>query len=353
MDCGEAVQHYEPRFWGMDPVFSARVKLNIIDVLTLQPHPTIAGEPIMAEILNDPSPIFLAEVYCIVNHPVQSVHVMGDVVSIQRKARMVKYEGVILYLMYYVCTYVCHVVDDGTGVISCTQWRQEPDSDKGLVIPELGQLVSIWGKVSEYKAEKQLAVTTIVEHSDPNAEPLHWLEVAHLKKTVYSRPFSLPPGLASGPHVGVSLKDSTKEAVLRFLNDSCSGRHFTLEQLSANPHLLSRCMESVGDNPSSDEVSTVIASVVQKLPDTGVVIPALGVGRQRDTLLYEVKISSSLKVFFNDFFFVQVFSAKKHLCPLILEYIQRKEKTTESEYLLASPWPPGLPSPSPGDGAKL
>lgn len=40
----DGVQHYEPRFWGVDPVFSARVKLNIIDVLTLQPHPTIAGE---------------------------------------------------------------------------------------------------------------------------------------------------------------------------------------------------------------------------------------------------------------------------------------------------------------------
>lgn len=38
-----AFQHYEPRFWGLDPVFSTRVRLNIIDVLSLQPHPTIPG----------------------------------------------------------------------------------------------------------------------------------------------------------------------------------------------------------------------------------------------------------------------------------------------------------------------
>lgn len=216
---------------------------------------------------------------------------MGDVVSIQKKAKMVKYEGVTLYMYVCVCRIciiIMYVVDDGTGVISCTQWRQEADSDKGLVLPELGQLVSIWGKVSEYKAEKQLTVTTIVEHADPNAEPLHWLEVVHLKRTVYSRPFSLPPGFVSGSHVGVSLEDSTKEAVLRFLNDSYSGRHFTLAQLSASPDLLSYCMERAGGNVSTDEVNTVISSVVQKLPEIGVLIPALGVGRQRDIMLYEV-----------------------------------------------------------------
>lgn len=39
----DGVEHYEPRFWGLDPVFSARVKLNIIDVKSLQSHPIISG----------------------------------------------------------------------------------------------------------------------------------------------------------------------------------------------------------------------------------------------------------------------------------------------------------------------
>ena len=43
LDIMSEFQHYEPRFWGLDPVFSTRVKLNIVDVLSLQPHPAIPG----------------------------------------------------------------------------------------------------------------------------------------------------------------------------------------------------------------------------------------------------------------------------------------------------------------------
>ena len=86
-------KYYEPRFWGLDPVFSARIKLNVMDVLSLEAHPSVPGEPDEMS-LNANELIFtLAEVYCISNHPVQSVQIMGDVVSIQKKSRMVKYEG--------------------------------------------------------------------------------------------------------------------------------------------------------------------------------------------------------------------------------------------------------------------
>ena len=33
------------------------------------------------------------DVYCILNHPVQSVQVMGDVISVQQKSRLVEYKG--------------------------------------------------------------------------------------------------------------------------------------------------------------------------------------------------------------------------------------------------------------------
>lgn len=97
------LEYYEPRFWGLDPVFSARVKLNIIDVISLQPYPTIPGIAYRItknskgnNLLLSPLPPLLLtepEVYCILNHPVQSVHIMGDVVSIHKKSRMVKYDG--------------------------------------------------------------------------------------------------------------------------------------------------------------------------------------------------------------------------------------------------------------------
>ena len=40
----EVEEFFPPRFWGLDPVFSAKVKLNIGDVLTLAPYPEFPGE---------------------------------------------------------------------------------------------------------------------------------------------------------------------------------------------------------------------------------------------------------------------------------------------------------------------
>lgn len=178
-------------------------------------------------------------------------------------------------------------MDDGTAVINCTQWYLEEDSEKGLFIPRLGQLVAVWGKLSEYRNQKQLTVTTIAEQKDPNAEPLHWLEVAHLKKAVYSRPFSLPPGISTGSQLEFSLKHCTKEAVLEFLKESC-GRHFTLPQLCADPELSRRCVERMGGGSiGKEQAMAAMFSTTQKLPEEGVVIPALGAGKQKETK-YEV-----------------------------------------------------------------
>ena len=37
---------FPPRFWGLDPLFSAKVKLNIRDVLKLEPYPEFPGQQI-------------------------------------------------------------------------------------------------------------------------------------------------------------------------------------------------------------------------------------------------------------------------------------------------------------------
>ena len=179
-------------------------------------------------------------------------------------------------------------------MLSCTHWRQEEDSDRGLVIPRLGQLVAMWGKLSEYREEKQLTVTAIVEQEDPNAEPLHWLEVAWLKRTVYSCPFSLPSGLLpSGPR---SLKDKVRETVLKFLKDTYSRKYFTLSELSASVELIAKaCRESsMGEGEGEEEEEAVakeVAPAIEELAETGVIIPALGVGRHIETK-YEVRLLS-------------------------------------------------------------
>lgn len=183
-----------------------------------------------------------------------------------------------------------YVVDDGTGVLSCTHWREQEDSDRGLHIPRLGQLVAVWGKLSEYLEAKQLTVTSIVEQTDPNAEALHWLEVINLKRTVYSFPFAPPPELLSGSLAIGSLKATIRESVLSFLDNSYSGKYFTLAELSASTDLAKHCTESiVSDVISEQAVMQEMTTVIQDLAETGVIIPAVGVGRHKETK-YEVSL---------------------------------------------------------------
>ena len=40
----EAVESFPPRFWGLDPLFSAKLKLNIRDVFNLSPYPEFPGK---------------------------------------------------------------------------------------------------------------------------------------------------------------------------------------------------------------------------------------------------------------------------------------------------------------------
>lgn len=119
-------------------------------------------------------------------------------------------------------------VDDGSGVVSCVQWRKTKDSSEGIYLARIGQLVSVLGQVDEFRDERQLRVTTISEffshriflqnlilcprkswsdggeavavvvtvpEDDPNAEPCHWLEVEQAWRTVYSTAFTLPAGV--------------------------------------------------------------------------------------------------------------------------------------------------------------
>lgn len=167
------------------------------------------------------------------------------------------------------------------------------DSDHGIAIPVLGQLVSVWGKVSEFRREKQLAVTTMVEQKDPNAEPLHWLEVVHLKQMVYSRPFSLPRGVLASAGLATGGGESHRHVlqccITSFLRTQCSSEHFTLKHLAVDSALLKACEErrELADW-TEHELMGEVDSVIQELPAMGVIIPALGVGLQKRETKYEV-----------------------------------------------------------------
>ena len=177
------------------------------------------------------------------------------------------------------------LVDDGTGVLNCTQWRQENDGEEGII--KLGQLVSVWGRLSEYRNEKELTVTTIVEQKEPNSEPLHWLEIAHLKETIYNKPFSLPPGVSRTLASTPSKQHTIQQAILAFLKEFWIGKPFTFQELSVNTSLVRYVMENASPDCSEQELSRKMAPVLQELALKGMVIPALGTGRQKERK-YEV-----------------------------------------------------------------
>ena len=186
-------------------------------------------------------------------------------------------------------------MDDGTGVMSCTQWRLVEDSDEGITILELGDLVSVWGKLSEFRNEKQLTVTSIVQQKDPNAEPLHWLEVVHLKRTVYSRPFLLPRGVLGIAEDSSGAMEFSRHVlhrcILSHLKASYSCGHFTLKELAKEEALLKTCRENVELSEwAEEELAKEMDLLVRDLPAEGIVIPAIGVGVQRMEVKYEVGV---------------------------------------------------------------
>lgn len=97
--------------------------------------------------------------------PILKVSVMGVVVRISLKRNSVTY-----------------YVDDGTGVIRCVKYLNNPNADTFVVdhYVQMGNLVSAKGNLALSETNEDmygfvimLSVVDIVE--DPNEEALHWL----------------------------------------------------------------------------------------------------------------------------------------------------------------------------------
>ena len=165
------------------------------------------------------------------------------------------------------------------------------DSEEGLVIPQLGQLVSVYGRVSEYREERQVKVNGICIEEDPNIEPLHWLEVIQLKRTVYAKPFSLPLGVSTQsmvPHKAV--RETVTGTVLHYIQTL--GRSFTLSELQRDEKLGEACLDAVSKNCSHSEWSEVevtreLTAVISTLPKDGHVV-STGLTTLAADVVYEV-----------------------------------------------------------------
>jgi hypothetical protein len=148
--------YLKAKYFGLDPLFSTHVKLFLGDVLALTDYPDQPG------------------VFAVLNHPVQTVHVMGDVVLVDHRRYFTSYS-----------------IDDGTGSVECIRWYNKDPVPR----IRLGQLVSVYGKLVDYRGARQIRVYQIFAEGNPNTEVLHMAAILRLKSTVYKTPFSMPVDL--------------------------------------------------------------------------------------------------------------------------------------------------------------
>jgi len=153
------------------------MKMFVKEIQNLQEHPDYKG------------------VYCYnKTHPVIRVEILGHIVSLDVKEKLTTYG-----------------VDDGSGTIPCCRWHSsDHSSDSAVGKFSLGQLVTVQGKISVFREQRQLTVDLIYAESDPNAEVMFWLEAVNLGNMIYSGPFT--PSIKD---FQAGFSDMSKEAQLK------------------------------------------------------------------------------------------------------------------------------------------
>ncbi|CAM9493143.1 unnamed protein product [Ectocarpus sp. 4 AP-2014] len=150
--------------WGLNPLFWSYVKLVIRDVHGLG---TLGGI--------DDSHVLHGD------KAIHRVEVSGVVVHVKPGAT--KASG----------SYVKYILDDGTGLLPCTQYERHAGTGathRGQSERhELGELLIVQGKLKRYRGAREVAITSASKPTDPNQETLHWLRCVELGKTVYRSPF--------------------------------------------------------------------------------------------------------------------------------------------------------------------
>ncbi|KAI8349627.1 hypothetical protein EDC96DRAFT_519916 [Choanephora cucurbitarum] len=141
---------------GIDPLFLTHAKLIIRHVLELN--------------TSENTPIDLYD-YC--GHRIKFVEICGILVAIELSSTSYRY-----------------TVDDGTGTIECVLWLNSMKLDNNRPF-ELGTTVSIMGKISTVRDQKQITVYDLYPTQDPHLEVTHFLQAIQLQKT-YQQQFKKP-----------------------------------------------------------------------------------------------------------------------------------------------------------------
>lgn len=173
--------------WGLDPIFSANAKLYIKDILQIKESKHIPG-------------IFFYN-----SHPVSKVDILGTVVLTREKDN------------FYI-----YGVDDGTGVISCTCWkntrlyeglpsvpgtsahqaiagglniaeqlRKLQEHEQKNVKLDIGDIIQVRGHIKVFRGQREIVAQSYSKVDDPvfAVQIARMLEVPSLYRNFYDKRF--------------------------------------------------------------------------------------------------------------------------------------------------------------------
>lgn len=187
--------------WGLDPLYWSHVKLFIGQIKQLKPFPD------------------LPDTFCLYNHPIARVEVVGYIVSVHTYDSKTRY-----------------AVDDGSGAINCNIWHNSTAADGGTSGLMMGKLARFWGSLKRFRNQLELSVQGYAAEHDLNTELLHWLEVVHLTSICYSKPSRIIGELLAD--TADKIANPLLDACVRFLQDN-NLQMFRLSDLISNPELAS------------------------------------------------------------------------------------------------------------------
>ncbi|KAG7238187.1 hypothetical protein INR49_031101 [Caranx melampygus] len=261
--------------WGLDPAFSAFVRLYIGDILQMTESVQVPG------------------IYFYNSHPVYKVDILGTVVYKREKE-----------------DFFCYGVDDGTGVINCLCWKndllkEEADPGKsgerhvdeitGGFNPvaelkklrerqknrchmEIGELLRVRGLIKTSRQQREVMASVFYKVNDPvMAVQIAWMmEVPQLYRQCYDKPFQLQHNAASDTALS-SLGRATKIIRDFFTQNSVSKfRPYDVLDLlqpliSQQPQTTSADQEPVAGVSGCQQLRQLLKETLEILENEGII----------------------------------------------------------------------------------
>ena len=203
---------------------------------------------------------------------VRCVQITGIITAKDLNRKFIEYAGK---------SFKLNIVDDGTGVLNCIHWKDHMDV-------KLGDLVTIKGKVQDFRNKRQLNITHIIIENDPNIELLRNLTTI-TNHDIYDMPnlnsqqgFTMSIAKVKrqqySDHVYNNCSYLTDSGLTGFiharLNEEFADGSFTYNQILQESKIMEYALSVLSgqfneSNPSSSRISSLLKKSVSDLTKQG------------------------------------------------------------------------------------